>query len=283
MTVPQELLETQRWFGSIIERPIDINSRMNPISPSGVSMEEEAKAYILPSPTLMAHERIQIYNQQYWWRLLSILHENLPLLVRLFGYVDFNQTIGFPYLTDHPPDSWSLNPLGSKVVEWLEKNYDQEDRDFVIDAAHVDVAYNDGFTALQLPPLSQEDNLYALLEIPLRLQPSASLYRFDSHLFPFRQTMLQKEPDYWEEHDFPKLAKGAQVCTLLYRNKKLNLTFEEIHPSEHFLLSLFQKGTTIAQACDALEAQPSFMTQEAEAKLPEWFQKWALRGLLAKS
>jgi len=274
--VPKMLKETQRWFASIITRPIDINSKINPVSPSGQPIVKEAKQFILPSPTLEPHQRIEIYNQQYWWRLLTILHENLPLLVRLFGYTDFNQTIGFPYLCAYPPDTWSLNPLGTRAVDWVEKHYNKEDRDLVLNATKVDVAYNDNFFIAENTPLND------LTEDPLTLQPTVSLYRLDYHLFPFRQEMMNEEPEYWEEHPFPELVKEKDVCTILYRNQSHNMCFEEIDLAEHFLLSLFQKGSTITEACNVLEQQDSEMVSHAEKHLTEWFQKWVMRGLLTK-
>lgn len=102
--VPFKLKKTQLWFGSIIGRPIDEDSKMNPISPAGQPIEIEACDFIRPSPTLRPAQRIQIYNQQYWWRLLSSMHETFPLVTRLFGYHDFNKIIAIPYLVKFPPE-----------------------------------------------------------------------------------------------------------------------------------------------------------------------------------
>jgi hypothetical protein len=100
--VPIYLLSTQKWFASIITRPITSESQMNPISPSGRLMSEEAKEFISPNHKLSSDQRIQIYNQQYWWRLFSILHQNFPVLTRLFGYTDINHSIGMPFLSKYP-------------------------------------------------------------------------------------------------------------------------------------------------------------------------------------
>lgn len=245
-------------------------------------MAEEAKKYILPSPTLEPHQRIEIYNQQYWWRLLTILHENLPHLVRLFGYTDFNQTIGFPYLCKYTPNSWSLNPLGNRVVEWLEKHYHEEDRKLVLNVARVDVAYNDSFFIAEHPPLSIDGSpdMSQMIDQPLTLQPTVSLYRMNYHLFPFRTEMMNEEPEYWVEHSFPELIKEEDVCTILYRNKSHNMCWEEIDLAEHFLLTLFQKGSTIAEACESLEHQNAELIHQAEENLVGWFQKWTIRGWL---
>jgi len=280
--VPEMLKETQEWFASIITRPIDPQSHMNPISPSGVPMVEESKKYILPSPTLEPHQRIEIYNQQYWWRLLTVLHENLPLIVRLFGYFDFNQRIGFPYLCEYRPDTWSLNPLGTHVVQWMEDHYHEEDRQLVIDAAKVDVAYNDGFVVEGLPPLSTEEipDMSEVIDMPLKLQPSVALFQMNYHLFPFRAKMLDQEPEYWEENEFPELVHGENILTILYRNRAHNMCWEEIDLAEHHLLTLFKQGTTIAKACESLERQSAQIVNQAEKNLASWLQKWVVRGLL---
>ena len=93
--VPLELKKTQEWFASIITRPIDVENQMMPISPSGVPMEEEAKRFIVPRPKLRADERIQIYNQQYWWRLLNILQDEAVIANHRYYYPNNNsQYIG---------------------------------------------------------------------------------------------------------------------------------------------------------------------------------------------
>jgi len=55
---PQQLKQCQQWFASIIVRPIDEDSRMDLVAPSGVAMEIEAKNYIKPSRTLTSAGRI---------------------------------------------------------------------------------------------------------------------------------------------------------------------------------------------------------------------------------
>ena len=67
---PASLKNLQAWFGGVISQPIDVDSKISPVAPSGELIEEEAKHYIIPSKTLTPKDRIEIYNRQYWWRLL---------------------------------------------------------------------------------------------------------------------------------------------------------------------------------------------------------------------
>ncbi len=286
-SVPDNLKLTQQWFGNIISRPIDENSRMNPLSPSGQPMKEEAKQFITPSPTLEPHRRIEIYNQQYWWRLLSILHDTFPLVTRMFGYFDFNQTIAVPYLLAHPPDSWSLNPLGSRLPAWIQKNYQNHDKSFVYDAAAIDLAYNDGFLLSHNPPLAGKDfpnpdDISFLLNKPLILQSHIYLFTIKYHLFQFRDEMLGQETEHWEEHDFPRLEKGKRYTFCLFRNKRNNMCWEEIEEPEFFLLNLFKAKATIEEACSALEDEHREWVEVSAGKLSEWFQKWVVREWISR-
>ena len=153
--IPPDLHTIQKWFASIITRPIDCESQINPMAPSGRPISEEARDFISPSPKLSADERIQIYNQQYWWRTLSILHQNFPTLTRLFGYTDFNHSIGMPFLTRYPSRHWSLSLLGNQLSHWIEEDYTAQDKPLIFHTAEVDWAYQTLFFAppsIDLPP-----------------------------------------------------------------------------------------------------------------------------------
>lgn len=285
--VPLSLKKTQQWFGSIIGRPIDEDSRICPITPSGNPIEEEAIEHIVPSPTLRPAQRIQIYNQQYWWRLLSTLHETFPFLMRLFGYYDFNRSIGFPYLTKYPPCDWSLSMLGKNLPQWVEEDYHANDKVLVLNASKIDWAYNYSFIAPQLTPITSDqipsdEGVAALLTKKLTLQPSIHLFEMDCDIFPFRTEFLKHDPEYWVEHDFPKLNYNKKnYFFIVYRNLKNEISWNEISEGEYRLLGLFKKGTTIEKACHWLEKQDSALCEDALDSLHLWFQEWTMRGWLS--
>ena len=258
--VPVKLKKTQQWFGSIISRPIDEDSRMNPLSPSGNHMEEEACHYIAPSPTLRPAQRIELYNQQYWWRLLTTLQDDYPLLTRLFGYYDFNQTIAIPYLQKYPPNHWSLNFAGQYLPKWIDECYTANDKSLVKNAAYIDWAFIQSFFAPGLPHISNDSlpvkgDIASLLDQKIKLQPHIHLFKMNQDLFSFRKEFLKEDPDYWVEHDFPTISKGKEFYFILYRNQKNNIAWKEISSAEYRLLSLFQSGSSIDEACQWLENQ----------------------------
>ena len=292
--VPVQLKNIQQWFGSIIIRPIDIDSRINPISPSGNPIEDEACDYIAPSPTLRPAQRIELYNQQYWWRLLGIMHDAYPLVTRLFGYQDFNASIAIPYLMKYPSDTWSLNALGDRLPKWIEEDYVGDDKPLVSRAAKIDNAYNYSFVAPQHEGIDLDDgsetiDLSNLLDEPLSLQPYVHLFEIPYDLFQYRSEFLKHEPEFWVENDFPLLAKAPNdenYYFLLYRNRYNNVMVEKIGGSEYEMLKQFEceAGFTINDSCEWLENMPSesSLVMEASQHLHLWIQRWVANQLFKK-
>lgn len=279
--VPLPLKEIQCWFGSIISRRIDRDSQMMPISPSGMPMSEEAGIYIRPSPTLQPDKRIQIYNQQYWWRLLNVMQDNFPLVTRLFGYAEFNEVIAEPYLEKYPPRHWSLSILGDRLNYWIEEDYMGDNRQLVRDAVLLDYAFFMSFLSAETPALDlQATALEEISEKVLHLQPHVYLFAFDYDMITLRKEMLKESPEYWTEHDFPEMTKGEKHYFVVYRNKALNICSDRIDALEYEVLKLFQRGMSIDGFCDWLEAQETSKAEQAEAALQHWFQTWSAKALL---
>jgi len=274
--VPAELKERQDWFASIITQPIDDESRIRPQAPSGLSIESEAAKYILPSEALKPDERVQIYNQQYWWRLLGVLHEAYPLLTRLFGYHSFNEKIAVPYLQAYPPSFWSLNLLGDTLPQWAEEAYREKDRELVLEAAQLDCAYTLSFFAAEKKPLEE-----ALVEQKAKLQPHLKLFTFQYNLPPFRKEMLKEEPEHWADHPFPKLEKKEPYPFAIYRDSHGDVCWSRLDRNAFLLLQRFEKGESIGGICRYIEKEGGDLAEEASEKLHLWFQEWTARRWLA--
>ena len=247
--LPCQLKSTQEWFASVITNRLGENNIIQPYTTHGTLIAEEAAHYIVPSPNLRPHERMQIYNQQYWWRLLNTLHANFPLVTRLFGCHAFNEKIGIPYLLKYPPNHWSLNLLGERLPKWITECYNEPDQSLIQNAASLDWAFMASFIAAQSPSpdLGQllKENPEKLLSQPFYLQPHMNLFSWEYDLLTFRSSFLKQEPDYWVEHRFPDLPKGKTYFFVLYRNMNNQLAWREINKGEFLLLECFKRGTSM--------------------------------------
>ncbi|MBS0628786.1 MAG: putative DNA-binding domain-containing protein [Verrucomicrobia bacterium] len=268
--LPPEILTLQHWFASIITRPIDSDSRMMPISPSGRQMSDEAKEYIAPNSKLASDQRIEIYNQQYWWRLLTILQHHFPTLTRLFGYNDFNTTFGFPFLKA-PSRNWSIGNLGEDLPNWIEHNYSAKDKPLVLAAAEVDWAYNKLFVAAQ--PIAVKASV-DLLTKKLSLQKHVQLFCYPFDVLTFRKELLKESVDYWTDADFPILLKERSYCFILWRDRQNQLIFKEIEEGQWTLLNLISDGLTIEEASEFLEKRGGRPYEEALSSFQDWIPVW---------
>ncbi|MGK5594584.1 MAG: HvfC/BufC family peptide modification chaperone [Parachlamydiaceae bacterium] len=283
---PQSLTKLQEWFASIITQPIDDQSQIAPLTPRGAPIEKEAAIFIKPSPALKSYQRIEIYNQQYWWRLLKIMQETYPLAVRLFSYEDFNRTLATPYLQKYFPNHWSLSLLGDRLPQWVEEEYHADDKELITHSVAMDHAYNRAFFSLHYPALSLEDlqgaNSVLILNTKLHLQPHVRLFKMPFDLFAFRKELMKESPEYWVENDFPQLKKDRTYHFLVYRRRSLMVTWKEISPTEYALLEQFSLGASVDVICQWIETQPETTQQEAESHLSAWFQDWSAEGILTK-
>ncbi len=265
--VPMRLRELQQWFGGVVGRPL---------GNGGALSYADADEYLLASPTLEPWQRIELYNKQYWYRLIDVYQENFPLLVRLFGYDDFNVSLVIPCLAERPPDHWSLDLIGQQLVDWIERSYHAKDRALVLDAARVDFAVTSAFSAADLPLLVEPS-----LDTRLCLQPHVHLLKLSRNLLQFRDQVLSQPPEHWYDAPFPETAAGE--CFAIYRTRQQKVQWRELAKAEYRLLALIQAGASLAEACDHLEQNEPLLVTEALEHLQHWCHEWLSSGILARS
>ena len=98
------LLELQRRMAEDVRRPLTADFEMQRMSEDGQSTEEIAASCISPNPRLSSLERLEIYNRQYWFRLISAVSEDFPTLNAVIGTKRFDALI-LAYLQGNPSTS----------------------------------------------------------------------------------------------------------------------------------------------------------------------------------
>lgn len=274
MKAPQNLESIQRWFSSVITQPLTENQEVQALTIRGNCIKEESVDIIQPSKTMQPFQRIEVYNQQYWWRFYSIMQEQYPLLVRIFGYGDFNKLMVIPFLQAHPTKDWTLRTLGNGLVNWLKKNYTESDRNFVIKCATIDHAFHVGFVKKPLKKANKQISQDQLLNSIYKLQPFVFLLNFDANYLPFRDEFLKNDPEWWVENEFPKLLKNKKYFYLIYRAPDGYMYWEEISKVQFLILKAFKKGASLEEACAIIEDDQSYF-DEAIGHIQEWFKSWS--------
>ena len=84
----------------------------------GRNLQAEAAEFIKPNDRLSSFERLEIYNRQYWFRLLDCLYDDYPGLRAVLGEQKFLK-LAAAHLARDPSDSFALRDLGTRLEKFL--------------------------------------------------------------------------------------------------------------------------------------------------------------------
>jgi Putative DNA-binding domain len=170
------LLELQRRMAEDVRRPLTADYEMRQTTDDGASVEAIAVSYISANDRLSSFERLEIYNRQYWFRLISAVSEDFPTLNALLGSRRFGLLI-LAYLNKNPSTSWTLRDLGAKLPGFLASHPELTGRRYflAVDVAQLEWAYVDAFDRKHRVPLTTEEAQAIRPESRLSLQPHLQL------------------------------------------------------------------------------------------------------------
>jgi hypothetical protein len=159
-----------------VRRPLTADFEMQETTDDGASVGAIAASYISPNDRLSSFERLEIYNRQYWFRLISAVSEDFPTLNALLGPKRFDPLI-LAYLNENPSTSWTLRDLGAKLPCFLEAHAEFAGRRhrLAVDVARLEWAYVDAFDRKHRTPLATEEAQRIGPESKLSLQPHLQL------------------------------------------------------------------------------------------------------------
>src|SRR3984957_2419540 len=115
-----QLRELQRVMTGALFRPLTSQWRMQKEWTDGASMKALASQFIKPNDRLSSFERLEIYNRQYWFRVLDCLYDDYPGLRAVIGERRFMK-MATAYLAQYPSDPHTLRDLGSRLEQFLQQ------------------------------------------------------------------------------------------------------------------------------------------------------------------
>lgn len=268
----EDLKELQTWFSDVITRDL----RNNSINPYGIimtSIKEESRPIITSTPALKSYERMEIYNQQYWYRLLTIMQDEFPILRHLMGIEEFNSLVE-NYLGEFPSESHFLNELHDNFISYIESHFNFETDSMLLEAASYDYALSKSFEAKEESPLDPqkltEAEQLTLPETELKLQNHTYIFKLNYDFEAYRDLVEDDE----EEIIFPDLNEKKHFV-FIYREN--NVVMQDVVSTTQFkLLELFKNGSSINDALSKLEHH--FSENDLD-HLQGWFSEWISKRL----
>lgn len=285
-------LETlQREMAAAVMQPLTLNETMRPVAVDGRAMRAIAESFIAPNSRLNAFERLEIYNRQYWFRVLSALAEDFPALRAVVGGSRFD-ALSVAYLAVHPSRSFTLRNLGSKLPDWLAANpaFAGHRHRLAIDVARIEWAFVESFDNAEWTPLSADQIATLDGDSRLALQPHLQLmaldYPADDLVLALHDRQKRGASEAGYKHDemqfapakLPKLRR--KPIWLASHRVDLRVYYRRLEREEFQTLAAFRRGLPLGEAIEAGFSGSSLAAMPRPQKLREWFANWSGLGWL---
>ncbi len=276
--------QVQRWMLSVITHPDGIVSGIESddaqrellVSP------EQIEQVITRSQQCTSIERLQIYGNAYYSRLIECLQDEFPSLRHALGDETF-AAFALAYLQDCPSRSYTLSKLGTEFPRFLRESRpldippESTWPEFLVDLATLERTYSEVFDAPgpeHLTLLRSED----LLAIPSEHWPDARLIpveclrllelRFPVH--EYATAVRKSEPALIPEPSTTFLAVSREDYVV--RRRPLTRTAFQ-------LLGLLCQGRSIGVAIEQCLDSEDSDEEELVNNIRTWFQTWTTMGL----
>jgi Putative DNA-binding domain len=276
------LLELQRRMSQDVMRPLTPDFAMQAMTEQGFSSDEIAASYIKPNSVLTSFERLEIYNRQYWFRVIDAVSEDFPALRAVLGRERFDSMV-LAYLRENPSTSFTLRNLGARLPAYL-GSYPElggPQHALAVDVARLEWAYIEAFDGASLMPLGREDFAGLGRDSNLRLQPHLQLldlqYSVDDVVLAVHKVTpaidivsnAVSERRQSSEVTLPEVSR-SNVYLAVHRFDE-SVYYRRIEREEFLLLADLRDGDSIATAIDRAFEGSKLAPDLQAARIQDYF------------
>ena len=292
---PQPPLDVvQQWFQAVVTHPAGVAAGVeSPAAQGLVRLDRGAlEQLVRRSRRLTAEERLGIYANAYYARLLECLRDGFPVLAGVLGAEAFDG-LAFDYLQRYPSRSYTLDRLAESFPRFLAETRPDRDSagapswpDFLIDLATLELAIAGVFDGpgAEGEPLLAPAGLLGLRAgggfAAARLVPVPCLrllrFRYPVNAFytVARQALAAGEPPGEPLTGFPDpAAEHVALSRTDFVVRRYSLT-----PFEATVLAALAGGKAVGEAIAGAAAASELSDDELAAQLDTAFRRWTAAG-----
>jgi hypothetical protein len=276
------LLEVQKRMASAVLRPLTSSDRMAP----GADAE-----FIKPNGRLSSIERLEIYSRSYWYRILDSLYDDFPGVCAVLGQRAFRR-LSRAYLIECPSRSFTLRDLGSRLVDWLQRNpqYTGIRYELALDMVRLEWAHIEAFDGAAEKVLGPGDLLELGPGFRAGLQPYIRLLALK---YPVDELRIQvnrasdergaaSNAALKKKHRIVRRAtrsKPEQIFLAVHRLDDM-VYYRRLNAEEYLLLIALRNGLPVGRAIQFALKNSSASIEKQRSMLETWFSAWAELGWL---
>jgi Putative DNA-binding domain len=221
---------------------------------------------------LSAAERIGIYADAYFYRLLECLVEDFPATLAVLGADNFAALVK-EYLLEHPPTEPSILYAGLYLADFLNDHPFAERWPIIADLARLERTVLDVFHATNAPALSLE-TLHAVPSeewpaLKLRTHPAVEIVHSEWRIADVLHTVEQGRE--WTD------PKHEEASVLVWRQNAL-VNYRNLEPAERDALVIVAKGASFAAVCEAVAAGAEELNRVA--LIGRLMARWLADGII---
>ncbi len=284
------LLEIQHRMLEAVMQPLTASEEMQPRSRDGKSMHEVAAEFIKPNDCLNSFERLEIYNRQYWFRILAALDEDFRGLRAIIGQRRF-EALCKAYLVDCPSESFTLRNLGARLEWWLRSHPEhiQPRAALALDMVRLEWAEIEAFDGAAEPVLVPGDVLASDPDPQFRLQPYLQLlslrYPVNDLLVAIRKDDSEGEmasnaiSERRKQTRVRKVARQKpQAVSLVVHRVDYSVYFKRIEPEAFKFLNALREGKSLSAAVVVAFQGRDIQESRLLGIVQIWFENWSRLG-----
>jgi Putative DNA-binding domain len=290
----EDLRALQRTMASALFRPLDARWGMQKTWTDGRPTRKVAAEFIKPNDRLNSFERLEIYNRQYWFRVLDCLHDDYPGLGAILGTKKFTQ-LATAYLAKYPSNSFTLRNLGERLEQFIreEPGWTSPHEPLALDMVRFEWAQTVAFDGPSKRPITADDILgKASDHLTLGLQPYLSLLLLNYAVDDFLIAVKRREEDALRGeasnaiHSAPRASnrrkpvrrpKKQQIFLAVHRYEN-QVYSKRLESEEYQILAALARGVTVAAACEAVIGQSLRTNIDWTETIKNWFDTWTALG-----
>ncbi len=271
--------EFQRAIAGTLMRPLKHDEGMQPASAA------VAERFVKPNDRLSAFERLQIYNQQYWWRLLGAFGEDFRGLRAVLGERKFDR-LAVAYLEAWGSRSWTLRNLGAHLAGFLEEHpkLTAPRIALALDVARVEWARVRAFDDPEKPVLTAKQIARTPPDrLRLGLQPYLVLLDLSHPIDELMSKVKRTEIAALSNAVAATHTRRRQTLTVRRSRTPIHLAvhrvnfsvyYKRLDPEAYRLLLALRDGSTLEEACALAFAGSTELPEQSAARIREWFSRW---------
>lgn len=275
------LPELQHWMRWVLTRPDGVEHALHAPKnlPKNWTRGPEPRRFLTvigESTDVSRSERLSIYGEGYFLRIVDCLAAIYDSLKNVIGEHEFSHHVGREYLVKHPSTHRCIDNVGSHFADFLKRHAETKTFPFLPDLARLEWAYHESFYADEKPPFDfsslENQPLNRWVTAKVEIDPSVRLLALD---WPVDD--IWRADGKWTRRRL-KAVKSQRCPVLIYRRPDALVRVKRLDPAAFALLSALNEGKKFGDALKAALRKSA----TAPDQVMTWFREWAEAGVIRK-